>query len=355
MKYNFSENQYIQLAKEQFCNTMKVIPFVSDIEILNIMSQQEFGDFWALVHFLDTNQVQKFCIEVKSNGEKRFVNEFMMMTSQYNDDACYVFMAPYISESSAEALYNNHISYMDLSGNCYILSNRIIIHFEGKENKFISKREKKQYFSKSSTAASIIMRTMLEKPFETWGVKHLSDITGKSIGSVSNVKQFLRDRAWIQECPYGFELRNIKEWLYSWANDYHKKDPLTFEYYSLDSVAELEMKISEWNKTHDNSALLGGFSAAARYAPTVRYKKVDIYVEQQAYAEFVKDLDLKPVSIGGNVVISIPHDETPYMFYREINGNCITSPVQTILDLLGNAGRGEEAADAIISREYEGL
>ena len=101
MKYNFSENQYIQLAKEQFCNTMKVIPFVSDIEILNIVSQQEFGDFWALVHFSDTNQVQKFCIEVKSNGEKRFVNEFMMMTSQNNDDACYVFMAPYISESSS--------------------------------------------------------------------------------------------------------------------------------------------------------------------------------------------------------------------------------------------------------------
>ena len=56
---------------------------------------------------------------------------------------------------------------------------------------------------------------------------------------------------------------------------------------------------------------------------------------------------------GGNIVITIPHDETPCMFFREINGDYITSPAQTIIDLLGNAGRGEEAADAIILKEFE--
>ena len=64
-------------------------------------------------------------------------------------------------------------------------------------------------------------------------------------------------------------------------------------------------------------------------------------------------MDLQPVNVGGNVVITIPHDETPYMFYREINGSLVTSPVQTVLDLLGNAGRGEEAADAIITKEFK--
>ena len=104
---------------------------------------------------------------------------------------------------------------------------------------------------------------------------------------------------------------------------------------------------------HDYSALLGGFSAAARYAPTVRYKKLEVYVEQQAFNEFLLDMDLQPVSSGGNVVITIPHDETPYMFYREINRSVVTSPVQTVLDLLGNAGRGEEAAEAIIAKEFK--
>ena len=78
-----------------------------------------------------------------------------------------------------------------------------------------------------------------------------------------------------------------------------------------------------------------------------------VYVEQQAFNEFLLDMELQPVSSGGNVVITIPHDETPCMFYREINDSLVTSPVQTVIDLLGNAGRGEEAAEAIIAKEFK--
>ena len=354
MKHNFVENQYIQLAEEQFCQIMKTVPFVSDIEIIRAGLQRGFGDFHAIVHYSDNNETQRFCVEVNSNGEKRFVNTFKMMVSQYNDDSCYVFMAPYISEASAESIIGNNLSYIDLSGNCYILSKRVIIHFQGKENKYVKKREKKNYFSKSSAAASVIMRTVLDKPCANWQVKLLAEKTGKSIGMVSNVKSFLKDRAWLEETLDGeFKLTNVKEMLYAWAKDYHKKDNRTFEYYSLDSIAELEQKISAWSFMHDNSALLGGFSAAARYAPTVRYTKIEVYVEQQAFHEFVLDMDLSPVNTGGNVVITIPHDETPYMFYREINDSFVTSPVQTVLDLLGNTGRGEEAANAIIAKEFK--
>lgn len=354
MKQNLTEYQYLQLAKEQFCQIMKTVPFVSDIEIVNTGLQRGFGDFHAIVHYSDNNETQRFCVEVKSNGEKRFVNMFMMLASQYHDDSCYVFVAPYISEASAESIYESNLSYIDLSGNCYILSKRIIIHYQGNENKYIEKREKKNYLSKASSAASAIIRTMLSDIERSWQVITLSKESNKAIGTVSNVKSFLRDRDWITETSRGeFKLQNIKEMLYAWAKDYHKKDSRIFEYYSLDSIAELEQKISDWSLKHDYSALLGGFSAAARYAPTVRYKKLEVYVEQQAFNEFLLDMDLQPVSSGGNVVITIPHDETPYMFYREINRSVVTSPVQTVLDLLGNAGRGEEAAEAIIAKEFK--
>ena len=271
MKQNLTENQYLQLAKEQFCQIMKTVPFVSDIEIVNTGLQRGFGDFHAIVHYSDNNETQRFCVEVKSNGEKRFVNMFMMLASQYHDDSCYVFMAPYISEASAESIYESNLSYIDLSGNCYILSKRIIIHFQGNENKYIEKREKKNYLSKASSAASAIIRTMLSDIERSWQVITLSKESNKAIGTVSNVKSFLRDRDWITETSRGeFKLQNIKEMLYAWAKDYHKKDCRIFEYYSLDSIAELEQKISDWSLKHDYSALLGGFSAAARYAPTVR-------------------------------------------------------------------------------------
>ena len=44
MKHNFVENQYIQLAEEQFCQIMKTVPFVSDIEIIRAGLQRGFGE-----------------------------------------------------------------------------------------------------------------------------------------------------------------------------------------------------------------------------------------------------------------------------------------------------------------------
>lgn len=354
MKQNFIQEQYVQLAREQFCQIMKTVPFVSDIEIIRTGLQRGFGEFHAIVHYEDCEETQRFCVDVKSNGERRFVNAFMRMASQYHDGACYVFMAPYVSESSEVSIREGGYSYIDLSGNCYIRSKRIFIHFKGNENKYIEKKEKKNYFGKASKAASTVFRTMLNDKNHSWQVKTLADESGKAIGTVANVKSFLKDRDWLEETARGeFRLKHIKEMLYTWAKDYHKKDDRKLEFYSLDSVAQIEQRISAWSFQHDKSALLSGFSAAARYAPTVRYQKVETYVEQQVLQEFILDLNLESVSSGGNVIVTIPHDETPYMFYRELNNSLVTSPAQTILDLLGNAGRGEEAADAIILKEYK--
>ncbi len=353
MKQNLLETQYEQMAKEQFCKIMNAIPFVSDVEIIPIGLQGEGRDFHAIVHFTDQEETIHFCIVVKSNGEKRFVNRFILLAGQHNDSTCYVFAAPYISEKSAETMKEGKYSYMDLSGNCYILTRRIFLYVSGQPNKFIVKKEKKNYLSKSSGAASAVIRTMLNAPKKQWQVITLAQESGKAIGTVSNVKSFLCDRDWIQGERTEFKLQNIKELLYTWAEDYHKKDDRSYECYSFRKIPELEQEIAKWNVSHDNGAVLGGFSAAVRYAPTVRYKRIDVYVEPQFFNEFVKDLDLQTVSSGGNVVIIIPHDETPCMYAKMINGSYVTSPVQTIIDLLGNAGRGEEAANAIITKEYQ--
>ncbi len=353
MKLNYTEKQYVQLAKEKFCQILKEVPFVSDIEIISTGLQRGFGDFHAVIYFADNEETIKFCIEVEPRGERRFVNKFMLMASQHVDGSFYMFMAPYISEASAEAMREKKYGYMDLSGNCYILTKRIMIYITGKQNKYVELRTKKNYFSKSASAASVIMRTILDDYQKTWQVKELSNITGKAIGTVSNVKSFLLDHAWIEELPGGFRVCNVREMLYDWAKDYQKKDSRLFEYYSLDSIPEIESAIAKWNDKHGASAVLGSFSAAVRYAPVVRYNKVHVYVEQQDFEEFIADLNLKQVASGGNVIITIPHDETPCMFPNKINGDVVTSPVQTVIDLLTGGGRGEEAAAAIILKEFD--
>ena len=85
MKHNYSENQYVQLAKERFCQIISTVPFVSDIEIMNAGGGCGFGDFVAIVHYTDTKEIQCFRVEVKSNGEKRYVNLFMQTASQHHE------------------------------------------------------------------------------------------------------------------------------------------------------------------------------------------------------------------------------------------------------------------------------
>ena len=348
-----SEMEYTQLAIEKFTKIIKGIPFVAEVKISLSGLQKGFGDFDAEVSFVDDRNPIHFAVEVNANGEKRFANLFVKMASQYNDDRCYMFMAPYISERSAETILQNNFSYMDLSGNCYILSKYFVIHFSGHPNLYKDHRQKRDYFSKNATAASVVMRTMLDKPHAGWKVNLLSELTGKALGTVFNVKKFLQEQDWIEEYQHGFSLKHEKEILHAWAKTYHLRPPRSMEYYSLDTIPKIEAEIQSCNSLHGTNAVLGSFSAAARYAPTVRYNKVYVYVEQRNLETLVQQLGLQQVSSGGNVIVTIPHDETPCMFARTISGCLVTSPVQTVIDLLGNKGRGEEAAEAIIQKEFK--
>ena len=100
MKQNLSQIQYEQLAREQFCNRLKEIPFVSDIEVFLEKKNAPLGDFKAKVYLEDSDEPLLFVIEVRSNGEKRFVNHFMEIVMRQDDKTHYIFMAPYIGAVS---------------------------------------------------------------------------------------------------------------------------------------------------------------------------------------------------------------------------------------------------------------
>ena len=150
----------------------------------------------------------------------------------------------------------------------------------------------------------------------------------------------------------GFRLRNVGELLRAWAKEYGKHSGDVREYYTLDSVPKFERSVEKWCERHGGVACLGGFSAAARYAPVVRYNRAEVYVDYQDLREFIEDMELKAVSSGGNVLVMLPTDDTELMYTREIDGAGVTSPVQTVLDLMTRPGRGEEAAEAIIQKEF---
>lgn len=352
MKQNYTQQQYAQLARERICSLAREISFVSDVELYAVNDCETIGDFTAVLHLEGFCDPVELLVEVKSRGERRFVEQFIQQMTSHGDFYSTVFAAPYITAQSAKLLRESRCSYMDLSGNCCISKTPLFILTEGRPNQFARYEYDRNYFGRRSSVASVLLRTLLHDHGRVWKVQELAKRSGKSLGAAANMKSFLVDHGWAEESKQGFKLCQIEELLRTWAIEYHRKADRTVRCYSLDSPAEMEQAIFKWNRRHGGSAVLGSFSAAARYAPTVRYKKIVVYVEPQDVNEFMEDMDLDPVTSGENVTIIIPHDETPCLFTNEIDDCVVTSPVQTILDLLSGAGRGEEAAAAIIEKEY---
>ena len=353
MKEINSERQLLVAAKEEIYKLFQSIPCVSNVEIkgFGVVSAAIVPDF--IIKIVTEYSEIIINAEVRMRGEKRFVYDYVERVNNLASKTPNIFIAPYVSEESAELLKANGINYMDLSGNCFVTVDAIYISVQGKPNQYIPKRSNKNIFAKSSVKSSAILRTMLNEPFREWQVQELLKLTDTSLGMISNVKNHLLVNNWAELINGRFRLKNIQDMMWEWAKVYNLKIDETEEYYSLDSVADFEQHISDWNKRHGASVVLGSFSAAARYAPTVRYNKVYVYAEIQDKQELIKDLELKKVEQGGNVVICTLYDNMTTMFSREINGSKVTSPVQTILDLLSHAGRGEEAAESIIQKEFE--
>jgi Transcriptional regulator, AbiEi antitoxin, Type IV TA system len=103
---------------------------------------------------------------------------------------------------------------------------------------------------------------------------------------------------------------------------------------------------------------LASFSAAARYFPNVRRVRMTAYLacSVEAFVGRMKaeEAPLKEVDSGPNVVILEPSDDSVFVRAQRPLDRAATSPVQTYLDLMQESLRGPEAAEALVSKVFEG-
>lgn len=275
-----------------------------------------------------------------------------VLEKENGDDYYCMVAAPYISPASSKILEDEGIGYIDLSGNCMIKHHSIYIRVEGNPNKYSEKRGNKSIFERSSTTSGIILRTLLQNPNKKWKVQELSEMASASIGLVSKVKRFLEEREFIESYREGFSLSKSREVIHEWAKVYNSKANTIYDCYSLDSIPQIEQRLIEMKDVKGIEYALTGFSAGVRYAPTVRYNKIHVYIPLQDLEEAIIFLGCKKVTSGSNISIIVPYDQSVLFDSRTINDSLVASPVQVCLDLLGLKGRGEEAANAVLEKEF---
>jgi len=345
MKTSMNEIEIKALEALKTC--LRRIPFLT-VESVKQESRMDDTQFDILARVRIAQEQQNIVVEVKGNGQPRIVRSAIFQLLRYrekNPDAYCVVIAPYISPQSAAICAKEGIGYLDLAGNCRLTFDKVYIEQEGKANPFAVKRDLRSLYSPK---AERVLRVLLDNPKKSWRVQSLAKEAMVSLGQVSNVKSLLENREWLISTDAGLVLSTPDQLLTEWSENYKFSRNMTRNYYTLKSMAEIEADLAESCMKKGISYALTGFSAAARYAPAVRYQRAMAYVGEKA-DRVTESLSLKEVTSGANVTLLYGYDEGVMYGSRLIDRIQVAMPVQVYLDLLSMKGRGEEAAAMLLN------
>ena len=99
-------------------------------------------------------------------------------------------VSEYISPQSATLLRRNGLGYLDLSGNCYLSFDNVLIEKEGKPNLRPSTRPLQSLFAPRATR---VIRVLLADPQRVWRLEELAKAAEVSLGHSHNVVKRLED------------------------------------------------------------------------------------------------------------------------------------------------------------------
>ncbi|WP_238594172.1 type IV toxin-antitoxin system AbiEi family antitoxin [Burkholderia pyrrocinia] len=287
--------------------------------------------------------------ECKSSGQPRYARSALLELQNYvvhrAPEATPVFIAPYISPAVRQLCEEKGVGYLDMQGNARIAFGGVFIERVVADKPASEQRELKSLFKPKSAQ---VLRVMLREPGRAWRVTELSDISGVSLGHVSNVRTGLIDREWARVSDGGLVLSEPDALLDAWRDSYTAPPGERLRFYTplhgsaFEHAARSALRVEEG----PGRAAFASFSAAQWLSPYGRTSTHYFFADQEGLGKLQTALKLAAASKGENVVVSVPKDLGLLADAVEpAPGAVCTSPVQTYLDLSIAGERGAEAAD----------
>jgi len=286
--------------------------------------------------------------EAKSSGQPRLareaINQLKAAAAKSKKDTSLVFIAPFITSATQELCRNEGVGYLDFEGNAFVAFGPVYIERSTASRPQAEKREMRSLFKPRSAQ---VLRVLLRDPKRTWKLSELSSESGVSIGHVSNVRDALADREWLDNAAGGVRLKSPDALLDSWRDAYSVPAVEEIRMYTPLHGKQWEQALRQFfSQSFGEQAALASFSAAQWIAPYGRISVNFLYATPIVRADLEKALHLSKPAMGENVILWIPNDEG--VFTDSFRGDGVlrcTSAVQTYLDLSQGGERGMEAAD----------
>ncbi len=301
-----------------------------------------------LVRFRMGPETKALICAVRSLGQPRYIREALTRLRglrEHLPGAYPVAVAPYISPQSAALIRRHACGYLDLSGNCYLAFDNVLIEKEGKPNLRPASRPLKTLFAPRATR---VIRALLVEPDRTWGLEELGRAVGVSLGHAHNVVRRLEDLDWVERGPAGrVRLTRPGELLDAWREAYS---------YRVNGMGAFVSPIAEKRRLMEALARQAGahgvdygftlHAGASLVGPQVRVPVVHCYVGGDP-EPLARAVGLQPVEGDGTVYLLVPYDSGVFYAPLTKGGLRVVCLPQLYVDLYHFERRGREQADKL--------
>ncbi|MBI2219090.1 MAG: hypothetical protein HYU51_17530 [Candidatus Rokubacteria bacterium] len=298
-----------------------------------------------LIKFSLGTEERTFVIEVSSLGQPRQIRATVTRLEEIRREmpAAYpVAVAVYIGPQSARILQSHNLGYLDLSGNCHLAFDTVLIEKEGKRNARPSSRPLRSLFAPRATR---VVRVLLVEPGRTWRLEELARAAEVSLGHSHNVVRRLEDLAWLARDEHQrLHLTKPADLLESWCESYSYRENEITSYFVHDRISRRLMtdvaRAAEGRRYA--FTLHAGLSLVA---PHSRVPAIHCYLEGDP-APVAAALGLRPAAgAEGGLHLLTPYDIGVFHGTLEKAGLKVVCLPQLYADLRHHERRGAEQAE----------
>src|SRR5881227_1047811 len=174
-----------------------------------------------VMKFRLAGQEHTMVVEISSLGQPRQIRASVTRLEEIRRElpgAYPVAAAVYIGPQSARILKSHNLGFVDLSGNCYLAFENVLIEKEGKRNVRPSTRPLRSLFAPRATR---VVRVLLVEPGRAWRLEELGRAAEVSLGHSHNVIKRLEELAWVErDDSQRFRLSKPADLLEAWCESY---------------------------------------------------------------------------------------------------------------------------------------
>jgi len=300
-----------------------------------------------VMKFRLAGQEHTMVVEISSLGQPRQIRAAVTRLAEIRRDlagAYPVAAAVYIGPQSARILKGHNLGYVDLSGNCYLALENVLVEKEGKRNLRASTRPLRSLFAPRATR---VVRVLLVEPARAWRLEELARAAEVSLGHAHNVVKRLEELAWVErDADAKIRLGKPADLLESWCESYTYRTSEISSYVAPERVTRAFMSEIARVATAEGRRYAFTLNAGVSLvAPSLRVPVVHCYLEGDP-TPIAAALGLRATAeADGAVHVLAPYD--PGVFYGalEKGGLKVVCLPQLYADLLHHERRGREQAE----------